>query len=126
MTATSMGFGCASLRSSQDATDALHCAIDLGINFVDTAPHYGASERYVGIGLEGGWRDKVYLETKTGLYGNDSDYTASGTRSSVENSLRLLKTDYFDAVLIHEPKVFEEAFDPGCALDELLKMKDEG
>ena len=68
----------------------------------------------------------MYLETKTGLYGDSSDYTASRTRSSVEISLRLLKTDYFDAVLIHEPEVFEEAFDPGCALDELLKMKDEG
>jgi len=127
MTPRSLGLGCASMQTEEDAVDAIHCAIDLGINFVDTAPYYGNSERCIGIGLEGGWRDKVYLETKTGLYGNGvSDYTASRTRSSVENSLRLLKTDYFDAVLIHEPPEFEAAFAPGAALDELILMKDQG
>ena len=123
----SLGMGCAFLRSEKEAVEALHCAIDLGINYVDTAPLYGDSERLVGLGLEGGWRDRVYLQTKTGAYPDGSlDYSGSHTRSSVENSLRRLKTDYLDAVLVHEPLPLDEALGPDRALEELLKMKDEG
>ena len=107
MTPRSLGLGCAwfgsEKSSDRDTIEGVRRAIELGMDYVDTSPGYGESERRVGLALEGGWRDKIYLETKTGTHPERrQDYSAEGTRWSVENSLRLLKTDYLDAVLIHE------------------------
>lgn len=110
-----------------DAIEGVRRAIELGVNYVDTSPLYGQSERRVGLALEGGYREQVYLQTKTGTHPERRhDYSAEATRWSVENSLRSLKTDYFDSVLIHDPRDIEVPFGSGAALDELLKMKDEG
>ena len=126
-----LGLGCAffgaSHHTDRDAIEGIRRAIELGINFLDTSAGYGESERRVGLALEGGWREKVYLETKTGTHPERrGDYSAEATRWSVQNSLKLLKTDYLDAVLIHDPPDIEDPLAPGRALDELLKMKEEG
>jgi aryl-alcohol dehydrogenase-like predicted oxidoreductase len=113
--------------TDKDAIEGVRRAIELGLNYVDTSPLYGESERRVGLALEGGYRDKVYLQTKTGTHPERRyDYSAQATRWSVEKSLKLLKTDYFDAVLIHDPRDIEAPFKSGAALDTLLIMKDEG
>ncbi|MBI3923146.1 MAG: aldo/keto reductase [Armatimonadetes bacterium] len=129
--ATEIGLGCASMgspqRTDEAAIAAVRKAIELGINYVDTSPAYGESERRVGLALKNGGRAKVYLQTKTGTHPQRrGDYSAEGTRWSVENSLRLLGTDYLDAVLIHDPSDIGEPLRPGHALDELRKMKNEG
>ena len=131
MQAKALGLGCAFFgtpyHTDRDAIEGIRRAIELGINFLDTSPLYGESERRVGLALEGGWREKIYLQTKTGTHPERrGDYTAEGTRWSVQNSLKLLKTDYLDSVLIHDPGDIEVPLAPGCALDELLKMKEEG
>jgi aryl-alcohol dehydrogenase-like predicted oxidoreductase len=131
MRVKAMGLGCAYFgapyHTDQDAIEGVRRAIELGINFVDTSPLYGESERRVGLALEGGYRAQVYLETKTGTHPlHRGDYTAEGTRWSVENSLSVLKTDYFDSVLIHDPRDIEDPLASGHALDELLQMKQEG
>ena len=126
-----LGLGCASFgrhgKMDRGAIEGVRRAIELGIDFVDTSPLYGESERRVGLALEGGWREKVTLQTKMGTHPDHrGDYSAAGTRWSVENSLRLLKTDYLDSVLIHDPKDIEDPLAPGHALDELVKIKEEG
>jgi len=131
MKVRSLGLGCAFFggdqSSDQDTYEGVRHAIDLGLNFVDTSPLYGESERRVGLALEGGYREKVYLQTKTGTHPDRRyEYTADATRWSVENSLKLLKTDRFDSVLIHDPRDIEDPLKPGACLDELLKMKEEG
>jgi len=107
VTAFSMG-GAGIGRSNvtdDEAIEAVHRAIELGVNYLDTAPLYGESERRVGLALAGGWREKIYLATKTGTHPEwRGDYSASGTRRSVENSLRLLGTDYLDVCLVHASK----------------------
>ncbi len=55
-------------QSDNNAIETIREAIERGINFVDTSPVYGVSERRVGLALAGGWRDKVYLETKVGSH----------------------------------------------------------
>ena len=112
--ARALGLGCAyfgaGYHTDRDAIDGVRRAIELGIDYVDTSPAYGESERRVGLALEGGYRNKIYLQTKTGTHpSRRQDYTAEGTRWSVENSLRLLKTDYFDSVLIHDPTRYRGA-----------------
>ena len=128
--AKALGLGCAwfgsDKSSDQDTIEGVRRAIELGLDFVDTSPHYGESERRVGLALEGGFRDKVHLQTKIGTHPDRSgDYSAEATRWSVENSLKLLKTDYLDSCLIHDPSDIELPLAPGHALDELLKMKEE-
>jgi aryl-alcohol dehydrogenase-like predicted oxidoreductase len=129
--ASALGLGCAPFgqphHTDQDAIEGVRRAIELGVNFLDTSPLYGESERRVGLALEGGYREQIYLQTKMGTHPlRRGDYSAEGTRWSVENSLQLLKTDYLDAVLIHDPEDIEVPLAPGYALDELLRMKEEG
>ena len=126
-----LGLGCAFFGGDQssdaDTVAGVRRAIELGINYVDTSAGYGQSERRVGLALEGGWRDKIYLQTKTGTHPDRRQgYSAADTRWSVENSLKMLKTDYLDAVLIHDPSDIEVPLASGYALDELLKLKEEG
>ncbi len=104
---TSLSLGGARIGSDHvtddEAIEAVHRAITLGINYLDTSPLYGESERRVGLALADGWREKIYLATKTGTHPKwRGDYSASGTRRSVENSLRLLGTDYLDVCLVHD------------------------
>ncbi|MBM3276723.1 MAG: aldo/keto reductase [Candidatus Handelsmanbacteria bacterium] len=131
MTPRALGLGCAFFGSANvsdaEAVEGIRRAIELGLDYLDTSPLYSESERRVGLALEGGWRERIYLQTKTGTHPEKRhDFSAATTRWSVENSLRLLKTDYLDAVLIHDPPDIEIPLAPGAALDELLKMKDEG
>lgn len=128
---TCLGLGGAGLGSG-DVTDdeaiaAVHRAIDLGINYLDTAPLYGESERRVGLALADGYREKIYLATKTGTHPKwRGDFSAAGTRRSVENSLRLLNTDFLDVCLVHDPNSMEPVIAKGGAFDELQRMREEG
>ena len=131
MTPRALGLGCAFFGGAnvtdQEAVAGIRRAIELGLDYLDTSPLYSESERRVGLALEGGWRERIYLQTKTGTHPlKRGDFSAAATRWSVENSLRLLKTDYLDSVLIHDPPDIEAPLAPGCALGELLKMKEEG
>ena len=128
---TCLGMGGAGLGrgdvTDDDAVEAVHRAIDLGINYLDTAPLYGESERRVGLALADGWRDKIYLATKTGTHPKwRGDFSGAGTRRSVENSLRLLGTDYLDVCLVHDPDSMDPVVAKGGALDELQRMREEG
>ena len=98
----------------------------MGIDYVDTSPLYGESERRIGLALADGWRDRVYLQTKTGTHPTRrGDYSAAATRWSVENSLKLLGTDYLDSVLIHDPEDIEVPLAKDHALEELLRLKEQ-
>ena len=128
MMPASLGLGAAWLGqgSERETIDAIHRAIELGINYIDTYPR-GQEERW-GKALEGGLRQKVYLQAKVSPLEKDGmkDFSAAATRRSVENSLKYLKTDYLDSVLIHDPTDIEDPLAPGHALDELITMKEEG
>ena len=99
---------------------AIHCALDMGVNFFDTAANYGAghSEVILGRALKGK-RDKVVIATKFGhivnekektVYG-DADQIIKNARTDVENSLRRLQTDFIDIYQLHEG-----GYDPKLAL----------
>ena len=131
MTPVALGIGCAWFGSDKssdaDTIAGVRRAIDLGLDYIDTSAGYGESERRVGLALAGGYRDKIYLQTKAGTHPDHrGDYSAKTIRWSVENSLRQLGTDYLDSILIHDPSEIEVPLAPGHALDELLKMKEEG
>ena len=128
---TALGMGGAGIGRSNvtdaEAISAIHKAIDLGINYLDTAPLYGESERRVGLALQDGKRHQLHLATKTGTHPTwKGDYSSQGTRRSVENSLKLLKTDYLDICLVHDPGDMATVVSKEGAFDELKRMREEG
>ena len=93
----------------QESIRAIHCGIDLGVNFIDTADVYGAghSEMVIAQALEG-HRHQVVLATKFGLKFDEqskqvvgTDATSAYIRGACEASLRRLKTDYIDLFQFH-------------------------
>jgi aryl-alcohol dehydrogenase-like predicted oxidoreductase len=119
---SAIGLGCMSIgiadvytSSAQDETKAVELvrrALDLGINFLDTANIYGDSEIKVGKALQG-WRDDVVLATKFGIV-TDSLAQSRGVDGSPENarracdrSLKRLGVDQIDLYYLHrvDPQV---------------------
>jgi aryl-alcohol dehydrogenase-like predicted oxidoreductase/murein tripeptide amidase MpaA len=120
-------------RSTEDADAASIATIGRGwvrgINYFDTAPLFGESERRLGLALKslGGRPPGLYLSTKTGTHPyRRGDYSAEGTRWSVENSLRFLGVDSVDLLFVHDPESMNPVMSPGGALSELERMRDEG
>ena len=115
-----------------EATRIVQQALAQGINYVDTSPLYLESEARIGQALAhlGGRPAGLFLSTKTGTHpARRGDYSAAGTRWSVENSLRLLGVEYVDCLLLHDPRSdadLEQALGPGGAVEELGRMKQEG
>ena len=100
-----------------DAIKLMHGAMDLGINFIDTANVYegydrvlgspaGVAEEIIGKGLKGR-RDEVVLATKVGSPNgpgpHDVGLAASVICREVEASLKRLQTDYIDLYIMHWP-----------------------
>ncbi|HIE50591.1 MAG TPA: aldo/keto reductase [Armatimonadetes bacterium] len=119
-----IGFGAIKLPgiSAEEASAALNRALDLGINFVDTARNYRDSEEKIGRALSGR-REEFYLATKTGKR------DAEGVRADLETSLRELRTEVIDLYQLHSvssPGEWEKVMAPGGALEAVVKAKEEG
>ncbi|QGQ95025.1 aldo/keto reductase [Paenibacillus psychroresistens] len=127
-----LGLGGAPIGGDFGAADekeierVIHESLDLGINFMDTAPLYGMgkSEERIGKALIGGKREQVVLASKA--VRRDLSYDFNSTISSVEGSLKRLRTDRIDLLQIHD--VENQAYD--TIIDETLpaihKLKQEG
>jgi predicted aldo/keto reductase-like oxidoreductase len=97
-------------------------AIDNGINYFDVAPTYYDAEDRMGPALEGK-RQNIFLACKT------EDRTKEGARLLLEQSLRKLKTDYFDLYQMHAVTTLEDVekiFGIDGAMETFLKAKQEG
>lgn len=92
------------IPDDQQALRLLACARELGINLIDTAPAYGTSEERLGPLLQGRRNDWVLVSKVGEEFENGQsrfDFSAAHTRYSVERSLKRLKTDRIDLVLVH-------------------------
>lgn len=126
---TTLGYGAMELRALDEgqAGEILNAVLDAGINFVDTSIDYGRSEELIGKCISGR-RSEYFLASKCGCVpGGSGDHlhTAANIRAGVENSLRLLNTDYLDLVQFHR-SLTEAEFKEQGALEEALKLRDEG
>jgi aryl-alcohol dehydrogenase-like predicted oxidoreductase len=99
-----LGFGGAEIGFEQvsDVSELLARAIDSGVNVIDSAAAYLESERLIGRAL-GTRRKDVYLFTKCGALDgfSRSDWSARGIRTTLEQSLKALQTDYLDLLQLH-------------------------
>jgi len=99
--------------SEEDAIGVVQRALDLGVNFIDTAIGYGISEERIGKAIAGR-RDQVILATK------------GGTAQHIERSLQRLRTDYVDLWQFHGINSFDsltEVLQPGGALEEVEQAR---
>ena len=97
-------------------------ALDLGINFFDTANCYsvGTGEEYLGRALKKlTARDKVVLASK--VYFNDGHLSRAAIEREIEGSLRRLGTDYLDLYIIHRYDATTPPEETMRALDDLVK-----
>lgn len=117
------------LPDDQQVSDLLTLAAELGINLLDTAPAYGTSQERLGK-LMPGPRDSWVIVSKVGEifeHGQSRfDFSYSHTMETVENSLRRLKTDYLDLVLIHSDGDDMRIFQHEGVLDALEELKQRG
>lgn len=112
----------------KDLIDAVHAALDQGLNFFDTADTYGLgqSELTLGRGLEGR-RDKAVIASKFGVRVENRhtfyDNSPEWIRTACENSLRRLNTDYIDLYQIH----YRDGITPiGAVVEALEQLRQEG
>jgi aryl-alcohol dehydrogenase-like predicted oxidoreductase len=117
------------LPSDRDIETLLDLALACDLNLLDTAPAYGTAEERLGR-LMGARRDRFFLVTKTGEEFVDGqseyDFSAAHTRSSVDRSLRRLKTDFIDCVLVHSGRDDVNVLTKTPVLESLSRLKDEG
>jgi L-galactose dehydrogenase len=108
---SALSFGASSLGGVFRATDdteairTVHTALDLGMNFIDVAPYYGATraETVLGRALRGIARDRYLLATKVGQYGDgEFDFSAARVTRSVDESCARLGVDYIDLLQCHD------------------------
>ncbi len=97
-------------------------AVELGINYIDTARGYRDAELTIGQALKGE-RERVYISTKTGARTRDE------ARQSIEESLQRLQTDYVDNCHIHgarDSQDLDQRLGPGGALEALIEAREQG
>ncbi len=122
---TILGLGCAqigSMRNFKEAVKIIETAIDLGINYIDTASTYGDAEEKVGEVMKTR-RSEVVLATKT-LERDKED-----AWREINRSIERLKTDYVDILQIHSVNTMYELdkiTSKNGSLYAVLRAKEEG
>lgn len=109
-----LSFGASSLGGvfhgikESEAIEAVHVAVDGGMNFIDVSPYYGhyKAETVLGKALREIPRDKYLLSTKVGRYGKDGvntwDYSGKRATESVYESMERLGIDHIDLINVHD------------------------
>jgi aryl-alcohol dehydrogenase-like predicted oxidoreductase len=118
-------------QDDNDSIKAIHKALELGVNWIDTAAVYGAghSEEVVGEAVKQWSGQKPFIFTKcTNLWDENKKvyhyYKPESIRKECEDSLRRLKMDAIDLYQMHWPPDDDSEIDP--AWEAMAKLKDEG
>lgn len=113
--------------SVDEAATMLSTAVEHGVNFFDNATCYtdGEAETRFGDALAktGIKREDVFIQSKVGLEfkRNEFDWSKENILTNVDESLRRMKTDYMDALLLHRPDLIFDPEEVAEAFDELAK-----
>ncbi|GAB2540339.1 aldo/keto reductase [Gracilibacillus alcaliphilus] len=109
--------------SVQEANRVIQNALDLEIDMFDHADIYGKgrSEEIFAeaIDMNPSIREKMVIQTKCGIREGFFDFSKEHILASVEGSLKRLKTDYIDILLLHRPDTLVEPEEVAAAFDEL-------
>ena len=100
-------------------------AVDAGINMIDHADVYGGAPHVCearfgdAVKLSAADRSKILIQTKAGIRKGYFDFSSEHIIEAVEGSLKALKTDYIDVLLLHRPDTLVEPDDVAKAFDSL-------
>lgn len=111
--------------TEKNAVALVSQALDMGVNFLDTAEVYG-TEEIVGKAIAAVPRDRIVISTKKAFPLADPSDPAGEVRKSLEQSLRRLRTDYIDIYHAHGVELGDYAYASTKLLPVLLKMRQEG
>jgi aryl-alcohol dehydrogenase-like predicted oxidoreductase len=118
-------------QDDQASIEAIHRALELGINWIDTAPGYGVghSEEIIAKALAGWSGSTPYIFTKCGLRWDDQgkihkNLAAESIHEECEDSLRRLEVEAIDLLQIHWPTETMEDIDEAWGM--LAKLQTEG
>ena len=138
MLLSNISFGASSLGGvfhalkEEEGIKAVNTAIDNGINFIDVSPYYGhlKAEIVLGKALKHISRDKYYLSTKVGRYGengvNTWDYSAKRAKESVFESMDRLNVDHIDLINVHDIEFADLEQICKETLPALVDLRDQG
>jgi L-galactose dehydrogenase len=112
-------------QSANHAIALVKQALDLGVNFLDTAQTYG-TEPIVGKAIAGVPRDRLIISTKKTLPAENHPEPAAEILQGLEQSLKLIRTDYIDIYHLHgvEPKDYQFAKDR--LMPVMRRLKEQG
>ena len=138
MMVSALSFGASSLGGvfhEIDETEGIKAAIvavENGINFIDVSPYYGftRAEKVLGKALKEIPRDKYYLSTKVGRYGENGeknwDYSATRAMDSVKESMDRLNLDFIDLINCHDIEFANPKQIINETLPALHQLKEQG
>ena len=124
-----ISLGCMRMASLpvKEAAAAVNTALEEGIDFFDHADIYGGgkSEEVFAqaIDMKPGIREKIILQTKCGIKQGYWDFSKKHILDAVDGSLKRLKTDYIDVLLLHRPDALVE---PEEVAEAFTKLQDSG
>jgi len=111
-------YGPDALKDTAEIQRIFDKSLELGINYFDTSPDYGTEGYFAYLAPK---REQYFLAAKV------NTMSAPGARAEVENSLKVMKTDYLDVIQTHyKPQKEEDWSGTLEALQELHKLKEEG
>ncbi|WP_163654623.1 aldo/keto reductase family oxidoreductase [Listeria sp. PSOL-1] len=125
--APAIALGCMRMAnlSTNEAEKIVMTALEQGINFFDHADIYGAgkSEEIFAnvVSQKAHLREKMILQSKCGIRKGLFDFSKKHIIASVDGTLKRLKTDYLDILLLHRPDTLMEPEEVAAAFDELEK-----
>ncbi|PZF85105.1 aldo/keto reductase [Jiangella anatolica] len=110
--------------AENEVAELIGAAADTGITMFDHADIYGGGrcEEKFGAALAATSvrREDIVVQTKCGIRDGFFDFSADHIRTSVEGSLRRLRTDYVDLLLLHRPDTLMEPDEVAAAFDDLV------
>ena len=125
---TRLGYGAMELTECPEdlANDLLNLVLDSGVNFIDTSIDYGDSEKLIGKFISHR-RSEFFLASKCGCpvgFEKDHVFTKDNITNGINQSLKLLKTDYLDLVQLHNP--INNDIEENDVIQTLLDIKKDG
>ncbi len=114
-------------RVEENARDIIVRALELGCNYIDTAPLYGESQRLIGEGLKD-LTAPIHIATKVGFKPEGFDYKRDSVLRSLERSLELLRVEKLALAQIHEVNLAgeERILEVGGTLEGLREAQKRG
>ncbi|SES66170.1 Predicted oxidoreductase [Oceanobacillus limi] len=129
LSVSNISLGCMRMGdlTKTEAADVINRSLDVGIDFFDHADIYagGKSEEIFAEAIDSNpsIREKMVLQTKTGIRKGFFDFSKEHIVGSVDKSLQRLKTDYIDVLLLHRPDTLVE---PEEVAEAFTSLKESG